>query len=231
MAIMNVTDEQYNKIQEIIIEVLKNRKLMFTKPLIIKIIENKLIEAGMEATRVNDIYFNLMFDGILNNMINNGVIYNEENSIYYEPLDYILYNKHLIPGSKVLYLNDDNGKKYNFINVTSGKKEYFPSEVDYILTGGIKNNRLIPPVISFEEIKQLYDDCIKEGSSKRDALEHILNYYCIRYLFCPNDDYVHVVCITKKNKNKGYTHTFSLNDKNKKKHTLSLKRNNKKNNS
>ena len=60
MAIMNVTDEQYDKIQEIIIDVLENRKLMFTKPLIIKIIENKLIEAGMEATRVNDIYFNLM---------------------------------------------------------------------------------------------------------------------------------------------------------------------------
>ena len=215
MAIMNETDiKKYDKIQEIIVEVLENRKTTFTKETIIEVIKKRLVKENIDATVVTDIYFNLILDGTLNNMIDSGIIYNEDRSNTYDPLDYIIYHKYLDNDSRVLYLKDDDGKHYNFINIASGVKEHFPREFDYILTGGIKNNRFVPSSISYEEIKQLYDDCVKEGASRREALEHILNFYSIRHLFNPTDDYMHTVDITRKRK-KEFSRVLKKNDKRK----------------
>ena len=55
-----------------------------------------------------------------------------------------------------------------------------------------------------EEIKKLFNDCIDEGASVKDALEHILNFYSISHLVYGLDNHGHTVKISRKNKNKEY---------------------------
>lgn len=221
MAIVNGDNfSDYDKVQEIIIDVLTNRKLLFRKDVIIKIIKDRLIQVGIDSNVVNEVYFNILFDEILTNMINNGIIYNDGKSKVFEPIDYIIFNNYIECCSRVLYLSEDN-KKYNYVNITNGKREFFPIYFDYVLTGGLENGRFISPQIPYEEIKKLYDDCIMEGASKRDALDHVLNFYSIKHLYSSSDGF-HTVCISEK-KRKKPSFSYSLKKDTKQKKWLIVK--------
>lgn len=59
MAIINGKHvAQYDQVHEIIVDVLKNRKLSFTREIIVEVIKKKLIEVGIDDNITNDIYFN-----------------------------------------------------------------------------------------------------------------------------------------------------------------------------
>ena len=203
MAIINGKHvAQYDQVHEIIVDVLKNRKLSFTREIIVEVIKKKLIEVGIDDNITNDIYFNFLLDGNLDSMVECGIIYNFEHNNLYEPLEYIIYKKHLNTHSNVLYLLNDDGINYKFINIASSMIQNFANNDDYVLTGGVRDNRMLVPDISYEEIKKLYDDCISEGSSKKDSLEHILNFYSIRYFSLVNEGFINTVVISNKSKKK-----------------------------
>ena len=67
-----------------------------------------------------------------------------------------------------------------------------------------------------KEIKKLYDDCIMEGASERDALDHVLNFYSIKHLYSSSDGF-HTVCISeKKRKKPSFSYSLKKDTKQKK---------------
>jgi len=208
MVIGNVSDHDWERIKILIKEVITRRKYKFDKKIILKeiILEMKKNEFTDDFVDqiVNCSYFQIMLLNILDDCVEQGFLYLLNN--VYIPFEYAILNEYFNSNYDLLYLSENTYNELNCINVATAEKICFPRNMDYILTGGFDDGdheKLIVPDIPFEEIYELYKEFIKEGATKKEAINHILNYYKVKKIRFDNiNGYYETLKIDRKSKNK-----------------------------
>lgn len=205
MAVINITDEiVVERIQVIIQNVLINRKLQFDKNTILPFIKDVLLKEKIDTSIMECSYFQILFLNTLDKLIENGVLYTVDGVFF--PTDYIIFNDYVTEFSDLFYLIYDEEHQPIYFNLDTLERNNTLKRRDFLLTGGYDklNDELLIPDVDLNEIVSLYKSFVSEGALKKDAINHILNYYDIQKL-SPNDYVCNTVIIKNKNKDKSFT--------------------------
>ena len=188
MAILNsLRHEEYNRIQDIINEVLLNRKVRFDIETIFDIIKRKSFENDINKEFIDCSYFYILILNTVDKFVEEGKLY-QMNS-YYIPVDFIVFVDYIPKPSRLLYLIN-NTNEYKFVDIINLNEVGYDSikSADFILCGGCSeslednNQVLFQSDIGVEEISNLYHELIKEETSHEDALVLILNHYKVQVM-------------------------------------------------
>lgn len=203
MAIItSLEDKEWNLIQNILEQTLRNRKYPFQSTEIFKIIQEQCNEKGMDSSILNCAYFRVLFLNTLDQFVEEGLLY-PLNNHFYLPVSYMAFQDYHTKFLELLYLEDSKGK-VPYVRVDTLQETDYRNPRDFLLTGGFQDETKLDwksPDISLTEIASLYQDFIKEGASKEEAINYVLNCYQIQFL-PPKDGDIHTVVISPKEKRK-----------------------------
>jgi len=202
MAIMTRVDNvNWSLVQQIVHEVLTQRKFQFDIPTIQPVIKKRLIEVNISPEITDCIYFRILLIDALDSLVEKCYLYPLNN--LYIPTDYMILHDYDTKSSNLLYLYD-NTIPNSYLNIDNNQKVHEVLRRDFLLTGGFTNykqDNFVTPKISFEEISSLYHDFIREGAEKDVAIKHVLNYYSAQSLQA-NQFFGKVVAIQPKSRKK-----------------------------
>ena len=120
---------------------------------------------------------------------------------FYLPVSYMAFKNYHTSFTELLYLKDSK-EKFPYIRVDTLQETNKRNSRDFLLTGGFKDETELDwktPDVSLDEITSLYQNFIKEGASKEEAINLILNYYRAKRLPLV-DGYVNTTQIFSKEK-------------------------------
>lgn len=192
MAIMsNVDISEYKEIQEIIEDFLLKKKYKFKSDDIIIELRKEILARGFDIKLVDCSFFNFLVLNTIDKFVNdynNSKLYKIGN--FYFPVDYLIYNNYKVnSNNKLLYFVLDNSQLPYFKNtaffrdIETGEIINKVDKNCFILCGGVDNDRYkttLQSEVDYKEIIKLFNDFIKEGASREEAINHILNYYRAR---------------------------------------------------
>lgn len=193
-----LNDLEWQRVQQIIQNVLFKRKFRFNEKTIRKVIGEHLKQFGMDSTIMECSYFQILFLNTLDQFVEEGILYYMDG--IYIPSSYMVLHEYDTKWADLLYLYDDNSQSPVYINIHTLKDTKIRKKRDILLTGGYmdqNNSKLLPPNLSFQEIAYLYHSFLKEGANKEEAILHVLNYYHIKVLI-PKDEIGRAVIIQNK---------------------------------
>lgn len=188
MAILNnLRRDEYNRVQNIINEVLINRKFRFDIQTILDIIKRKSLENNISKEFLNCSYFYILVLNTLDRLVDEGKFY-KINS-YYIPVDFIIYVEYVPTPYRLLYFISDNNEQ-KFIDIVNLNEVCYDdiNGFDLVLCGGgceLVNDEyqvILQTDVSLEEISNLYHELVNEGASSREAMVYLLNYYRIQII-------------------------------------------------
>lgn len=192
MAIMsNIDISEYKEIQEIVEELLLKKKYKFKSEDIIIELRKEIFDRGFDIKLVDCSFFDFLVLNTIDKFVDdysNSKLYKMGN--FYFPVDYLIYDDYKFNSNNKLlyYVFDNNQLQYFkntgfFINIETGDIVNKVDKSCFILCGGVSNDRYkttLQSEIDYKEIINLFNDFIKEGASREEAINHILNYYKAR---------------------------------------------------
>ena len=182
MALTTVLNHtSWEEIQEIVQNVLKNRKLEFQIETVLAIIKSEFIRKGISPEVMECTYFRILFLNTLDYFVEKGFLYHLVET--YVPTDYMILHDYDTKSAHLFYLLANPTQKNIYQDVDMKRKVGVLSRRDFLLTGGFSQNKeLITPSIPFEEIAYLYHSFLQEGANRELAIKHVLNYYQVQPL-------------------------------------------------
>ena len=192
MAIMtNIEISEYKEIIEIIEEILLKKKYKFKADNIIIELRKEVLDRGFDIKLVDCSFFNFLVLSTIDKFVddyNNSKLYKIDK--FYFPVNYLIYNDYKVSSNnKLLYFVLDNSQlpyfKNNgfFIDIETGNVVNKVDKSCFVLCGGISNDKYkttLQSDVDYKEIIKLFNDFIKAGASREEAINHILNYYRAR---------------------------------------------------
>ena len=197
-TLKNFTQKECIELQELINKVISERKLQFDVETILNITKKEVLNSNINNKILDSYYFYILLLNTLDSFVESGKIYRirdrKQDKYFYYPYDYIIlknYCSSSIQTRLLYFLADDVEKNINLFNTTKfidiATSEIVllneVSKTDFILCGGFSNEEYqntLQSDVKFEEITNLFHQFIREGATKSQAINHILNYYKVQ---------------------------------------------------
>lgn len=197
MAIMNnIEMNDYKEIQVLIEEILLKRKYKFNIDDMIIEIRKEAINRGFDIKFVDCSFFDILVLNTIDRFVDD-----KEDAKFYRigkvcfPVDYIIYENYQVNSETRLlyYVLNNNSANYlennsYFIDIETGEVIKKANKMDFVLCGGVSKDKYkttLQSNIDYKEILLLFNAFLKEGASRVEAINHILNYY--KAVSIPND--------------------------------------------